>query len=472
MARPKGSKDKIQKQYVLPEGVVYGEGNPERFTKQTKLNLVDVKFGPFVASLHDLGRACGSTHPESVKARRAKTNLEKYGTENPGANKEVAAKRRETMVRRYGVANALESPEFLKKSQETLMKSHGVKTPMESDKIKNRLKEVFTEKYGVDNPAKAMSTRILPNGKNVKEYCRENNVPDTMAYILFNSYGAEQCQNWIDNYKETQSCLEKLFQSLVPEAERFEHVPEGIKHYRPDFKLKNIFIDVDGLMYHSELHKAQNYHSKKREVYTAAGYKLLQFRQDELCLKQEIVRSMVLSKAGMIGKSIFARDCEVRKLSQKESDEFLNKTHLMGASRGATSIGLFCSNILVSCMTYKKIEHNGIEIVRFSNDLFTSVVGGFSKLLEHAISQTSPRYVQSFVDLRYGDGESLLTTGFELIKTHISFKWTDGVKTFHRLHCRANMDDRMLSEREYADELKLKKIYDAGQSLFVKKLFV
>ena len=35
MARPKGSIDKIQKQYQLPEGVSLADGNPDRYTKET-----------------------------------------------------------------------------------------------------------------------------------------------------------------------------------------------------------------------------------------------------------------------------------------------------------------------------------------------------------------------------------------------------------------------------------------------------
>lgn len=66
------------------------------------------------------------------------------------------------------------------------------------------------------------------------------------------------------------------------------------------------------------------------------------------------------------------------------------------------------------------------------------------------------------------NGNHLSNYGFKLEKTTLGWKWTNGSRTFNRLSCRANMDSRKMSEREHAEELKLYKIYDAGQAKFVK----
>ena len=76
----------------------------------------------------------------------------------------------------------------------------------------------------------------------------------------------------------------------------------------------------------------------------------------------------------------------------------------------------------------------------------------------------------SFVDLRYGNGSSLLKAGFELKGITLGWKWTDFKSTYNRLRCRANMDDRKLTEKEHANELGLYKIYDAGQAKFIKEI--
>jgi hypothetical protein len=62
--------------------------------------------------------------------------------------------------------------------------------------------------------------------------------------------------------------------------------------------------------------------------------------------------------------------------------------------------------------------------------------------------------------------------GFTKKKEVLSWKWADirSKHTYNRLKCRANMDSRNLSEKEYASELGWVKIYDAGQALFIKQI--
>ena len=75
--------------------------------------------------------------------------------------------------------------------------------------------------------------------------------------------------------------------------------------------------------------------------------------------------------------------------------------------------------------------------------------------------------ITSFVDLRYGSVKSLQKMGFTHVSTSLGWKWTDYQNTFNRLHCRANMDERSLTQEDHAKELKLVKIYDAGQAKLI-----
>jgi hypothetical protein len=62
--------------------------------------------------------------------------------------------------------------------------------------------------------------------------------------------------------------------------------------------------------------------------------------------------------------------------------------------------------------------------------------------------------------------------GYSLINITEGWGWTDYKTTFNRLYCRANMDDRKLTEKQHAEELGLCRIYDAGQAKYVKKIVV
>jgi hypothetical protein len=96
------------------------------------------------------------------------------------------------------------------------------------------------------------------------------------------------------------------------------------------------------------------------------------------------------------------------------------------------------------------------------------VIGGFSKLLNHVKAVLNPQEIISWCDLRYATGVGYNSVGFEAKNDDfVSWQWTDYHTTYNRLRCRANMDERGLTEAEHAEELGWVKIYDAGQRFYI-----
>jgi hypothetical protein len=102
----------------------------------------------------------------------------------------------------------------------------------------------------------------------------------------------------------------------------------------------------------------------------------------------------------------------------------------------------------------------GLVIYRRRSKINTSVTGGFSKLLSYFIKKCNPSSIMSFVDRRYGSGQYLVNLGFILENEDVSFRWTDGNKTFHRMSFPSNS----------GYSCKLFKIYDCGQAKYIKTL--
>lgn len=267
--------------------------------------------------------------------------------------------------------------------------------------------------------------------------------------------------------KRIETDIENIFSSIL-NIPRFNKTPPEIlgssfKNYRPDFKLDSkTYVNCDGLFWHSEANKDKNYHFKLREEFDSVGLKLLQFYSDEIKNKSNIIKSICLNSIGNTSIKIGARKTKIQNIKR----DFFEKNHLMGAHFSSRSIGLIFEGQVVAGMSYK-LQKKTLFIERFCSVLNTTVVGAFTKLLNYIIKIYQPTTVINFVDLRYGTGKNLLTLGFELEKIHLGFKWTNGTKTFHRLKCKANMDFRKLSEKEYAEELGWFKIYDAGQAKYV-----
>ena len=195
---------------------------------------------------------------------------------------------------------------------------------------------------------------------------------------------------------------------------------------------------------------------------------LIQIYEDEWRLKQQIVKSIIKQKLGFIENKISARNCTIKMVDGREGRIFCESNHLMGYSN-AKGIGLYYKDDLVGYLSYKK-EQDGIDIARFCTMKYTIIRGGLSRLLNYVIQLENPRFVQSFVDLRYGNGFSLETIGFSKVSESLGFQWTDFKSRFNRRRFMANAKKRNISEEKYAEELGLVKIYDAGQAKFIKYL--
>lgn len=86
----------------------------------------------------------------------------------------------------------------------------------------------------------------------------------------------------------------------------------------------------------------------------------------------------------------------------------------------------------------------------------TTVIGGYSKIMKR-IEQIG-KSIQTFVDLRYGNGQWLENLGYKLSTSHLSFRWVKNDKTYHRMKFRGNTG---YDEGMY-------KLWDCGQAKYVK----
>lgn len=313
---------------------------------------------------------------------------------------------------------------------------------------------------------------ILPNGKYVTDYCREFDSTPTPSHanMIYTSQGPEEAQKWIESHSSKGSNIEiHLMKSL--NIDRFNRYPEVGLQYKPDFKLSDtLFLNADGLYWHCDVNKSPNYHFDLRVAFESKGLRILQFRQNEILMKNAIIKSIVQNAIGGSIRKINARSCANVGVDLNAAKDFLVKNHIKGYHPSCKYLGLEYNGELVCVIGFKIIKNN-LKIERFCSIIGSSIRGALGKLITAVEDQCSGKYqaIHYWVDLRYGTGNSLKQLGFTLSHDVLSFEWTDGNNTFNRRRCRANMDSRRLTERQHAKELKWYKIYDAGQRLFVKK---
>ena len=254
--------------------------------------------------------------------------------------------------------------------------------------------------------------------------------------------------------------------------------------YIPDLSLA---IEFNGLYWHSEIFKEDNYHQEKYEECLNNGIRLIQIFEDEWFNKQNIVKDRLKNILGLTKNKIYGRKCTIKKLENKDVRNFLDDNHIQGYCNAQVIYGLFyntgfCEE-LVSLMSFskprinlgrKQTSDNVYELLRFVSLKDYSVIGGASKLLKHFIKEHKPQEIYSYCDLRWSQGTLYSTLGFEEVSiSKPNYFYVSGLKRYNRFKFRKDIlikdygCPQDMTEKEFMrDIMKMKRIYDAGTKLF------
>lgn len=422
--RPKGSLNQ-QKQYILPKGITFLEtALPQRFNTETRLMFIDVKHGEFESTIKNIKRANGSTHPKAVQERREITNTQVYGGPNPHCSPSVVKKAKKTMVNLYGVEHALSNPIFLQKSKNTAF-----------------------ENYGVDNGFKSP----------VVQEKRLKRMEDTNNYSIPSSKGEKELTLFIQSLGFT-SAGPGFFGGSSPKT-------VDIK-----IKEKNIAIEYNGEYYHNmeKLKNDKNYHLNKTKLANQNGYSLIHIFELEWKNKKEQIKSFLKSKLGKNSIKVYARKCEIKEVSKKEADTFLNAYHILGTCKYIKAIGLYYNNELLSLITIGKHHRNNTDIVlsRFIGKNDVTVVGGLTKLCKYAYREFG-EFI-TWIDLRWSEGQSWINNGWLYEDTLYPDYFYYDLKRRCNVHKQRRKKSIVktpnnMTEAEHAKIDGLVKIYDCGK---------
>jgi hypothetical protein len=238
----------------------------------------------------------------------------------------------------------------------------------------------------------------------------------------------------------------------------------------------NFSVEYNGLYWHTEDKVGQKYHHNKSEECRKNNIKLMHIFSDEWKEKKNIVKSMISNRMLANVEKIYARKCVVKETnSNKDLESFFNNTHVSGHTRFVKAFYLEYNGEAVAALSLRKSFHkkyvNMIEIARFSNKLFTNVVGGFSKLMKYVkkwCKSNSIQNILTYADLRFGEGSVYSKNGFDYIgKTRLDYWYTNNKIRENRFKYRA-ADSK--TEKQVAEEHKVKKIYGCGNNIYMLKL--
>jgi hypothetical protein len=233
----------------------------------------------------------------------------------------------------------------------------------------------------------------------------------------------------------------------------------------------NLAIEFNGLYWHCELFKDKNYHLDKTNECESKGIRLIHIFEDEWLYKQDIVKSRIKNILGFTKNRIYARKCEIKEVSNKDSKLFLNENHIQGNVSSKINLGLYYNDELVSLITFGKrplFNNCEYELIRFCNKLDSTIIGGASKLLNYFIKNYKPKEIISYTDRRWNKGDLYNKLNFKFIEdTEPSWFIISGNNRYHRVkyqkHKLIDMGfDKSKTAHQICLENGMYRIYDCG----------
>jgi hypothetical protein len=436
---------------------------------------------------------CGMT-------KRDKTNLDLYGVKNVFQNEEIKTKIKDSYLINLGVDHPSKNIDIQTNTKNTNLERYGFICSMLNENIKRKVENSCLEKYGVKNPfqsKKSYSTKkenILKKYKNIglvdiindehKMVCNKGHNFILNSCIFYNRLQTTLCTicNPVGDYHRSglESKLSDFiienYKDVIQLNKKFSY--QEIDVYLPKLKLA---FEFNGVYWHNELNKINNYHLNKTEFCEKQDIHLIHIYEDDWIYKQEIVKSRILNLLGKTLERIYGRKCIIKEITDNDLiRSFLEENHIQGFVGSQIKLGLFYNEDLVSLMTFgkqrksmgTKSSENVYEMLRFCNKLNTSVIGAADKLFKYFIKNYNPIEVISYADRSWSQGDLYYKLGFKLVhKTSPNYYYVIGQKRNHRFNYRKDKliregYDPTKSEHDIMLERKIYRIYDSGSLKF------
>ena len=177
--------------------------------------------------------------------------------------------------------------------------------------------------------------------------------------------------------------------------------PQELDIYIPE---KHLAIEFNGSYWHSTEKVEPKYHQNKTIACAKKGIQLIHIFEYEWNDIDKQIKLLELIKSKLVTPDtiLYARNTELKQVTDSEADVFLNKYHLQGNAPATIKLGLYNDKELVSILTFGVPRFNNnytYEIIRYCNKFGVGIVGGIEKLYKYFINTYSPESVITYSDI-------------------------------------------------------------------------
>lgn len=450
-------------------------------------------------------------HSKEIKEKLFTNNKIKYNFKIPSMSDQIKKKTKSTNFKKYGSESTFNSISIKEKIKKINIEKYGVDNPFKSQQIQEKIKKENQSKYGVNYPLESKEFRNLISSKNKENGLNHSNHKNWSTKTREILYNESKLFDLCKKHQNTTTILEELacdrttflkyyyeysldkkislnlrsfYEIKISEFLLENNIkviantrkiisPYELDIFIPEF---NIGIEINGLYWHSNKFKDQNYHNNKFLLSNKLGIELLQFWESDLIKNFNIIKNLILYKCKKLKSKVYARNCTIQNISFNDCKKLLNKHHIQGASKNLPiRLGAYYNNELVGVMAFRKIKNDLYELSRFATN--QPINGLFSKMLSYFENNYKPSKIISYSDNMYSLGNLYYKNNF--ILSHdvpVSYYYTDLKSVFHRslfsknnIKKKFNISDLNKTEKEIMKELGYLRLYDAGKKCWVKQ---
>ena len=442
-----------------------------------------LSYQKYILNINNCGIYSCSSKCAQIKVK--KTSIDKFGSEYYTQTLSYRESVNRNSLEKYGESHHLKSKEVKDKISNTNLERYGVSNPSKNLKIINDIKnkslirweENHIEFYKKKN---IKITSMLKNGDYEIE-CGNHSFIISKSLLqnrlVIKTTICTKCHpvNSHDSGMEVQlrDWIRSIYDGNIVFNDRSIISPKEIDIFLPDEK---IGIEFNGLYWHSEESKDNDYHFLKHKDCWDKEIDLIQVWEDDWKYKNEIVKSIIYNKILNSERRIYARNCELVLLDNKTSKEFLTFNHLHGSINSKINIGLLFNGEVVSIMCFNglrksngsKFEDGKYEMTRYCNKLSTSVIGGGSKMLKHFTKNNKFSEIVTYYDKSFGYNNSYSKLGFEFVcETKPGYHYiVSGIRRHRYNYRKSNLIkmgcDRLKTEKQIMSDLNYLRIFGPG----------
>ncbi len=269
--------------------------------------------------------------------------------------------------------------------------------------------------------------------------------------------------------EENNMVVEQRVKNIISPYELDLYIPE-----------KNIAIEYNGLIWHSEkFRKENNYHLKKTELCEKQGIRLIHVFEDEWLEHENIVKSRLKQILGCDTDlpKVLVKTCVIDEIDNQSAKEFLIKNHIQGFVSSSVYLGCFYNNELISVMTFKHDEKDSDKwkLTRFATDINKRCVGVGEKMFKCFVKNYCPSEINIFADRRWYSvladdiyaklgfkvDKILNSTYYYIVEKHRLPKFGFRKNVLLKKYPNSGLTENM-TEHEMCQKLGFQRIYDCG----------